>query len=331
MAINNPHKRFALLQERDFGEVLNASITFIKTFGRPLYKALLYFVIPISLLYGIFIGLFTKNLNGTMLNLLKNPGESNPFDILLSWSYGGALLLSIIESLLILAVVYGFFSLHLNGEKEFSLNTIWNEAKKRILPLIGTISLLGAIFIGAVFLFSLLVGIIGAAFSSVAAGPFMIFILVLGMFFGLMALSTFLSMAIPANIIEKKGAFDAISRSFALVSGNWGQTFLVLLVTYIVVFTLSGIFSLPAAIAQWMVTFNSLEDNASANTPLLSSIIVAGSCLSTLGSALVTPILHICTSMQFFNLVEKKDGLGMKNMIDTFGTSSDDEAPEEEY
>lgn len=328
----NYKKDFTLLKERNFGEVLNDTINFIKAYGQPLYKTIAYLILPLSLLYGIFLGLFTKNLNSTMLSLFNrnSPSTPNPFDILLSWSYGGAILLGITESLLIIVVVYGFFALFRKGEREFSINTIWAEARTRILPTIGTIIVLGLAMGILFFLFSMLMGLFMVAFASSAGGPFIMFLLIIIMMIGLGAIVTFFSMALPAAVIEKKGAFSAIERSFSLVSGNWGQTFLVLFIGYIVIMVITSVFALPSAVAQGFITFNSLEGGEGAS-PLMSFIVVIGSCLSTVGGALVTPILHICVAMQFFNLVERKEGLGMKEMIETFGTKQAEDDIEEEY
>lgn len=326
--MNQLYKDFHLLKERDFGEVLNDSINFIKIYGRPLYKALVYMVLPISLLYGIFSGLFSAKNNDLFIKIFEGAFNANLFEMLFSSSYIGIIFLALVESLLITSLVYSFFKLKLDGEEEFAVSTIWEHSKKHIFRVFGTIVLSGVIFVVIVWFLMLLSGLLIAGMTAISGGAFLVFILSILLFFAMGVIGTMLSMAVPVSVIEGKGALASIRRSISLVSPHWGQTLVIIVVVYVVIGIVSIVFSAPAMIIQWVATINSVQGLSEPSSPFMSAVTVLASCLSTIGNALIAPIVHVCLAIQFFSLLERKEGLGMKRMIDSFGDTEEEDLEE---
>ena len=87
------------------------------------------------------------------------------------------------------------------------------------------------------YAFSRLGGLIGLALLiALIVGVGFLLIFIPGIIF-----LVFLSVAVPAFIIERTGATDSISRSWKLVSGHWWHTFGVIVVAAIIVGVISGI------------------------------------------------------------------------------------------
>jgi hypothetical protein len=58
-----------LRQERDFGEKINATFTFVVENWRPLVNALLLLVLPISMLSGVFAALQQNEIRNSITDL----------------------------------------------------------------------------------------------------------------------------------------------------------------------------------------------------------------------------------------------------------------------
>jgi hypothetical protein len=87
------------------------------------------------------------------------------------------------------------------------------------------------------YAFSRLGGLIGLALLvAIVVGIGFILLIVPGVIFGV-----FLSMAVPAFIVERKGVTDAMSRSWNIVSGSWWHVFGVIVVAGLLAGIVTGI------------------------------------------------------------------------------------------
>lgn len=89
-------------------------------------------------------------------------------------------------------------------------------------------------------------------------------------------------------VLERKGVFEALSRSKELVKGNWFHTFAVLLVTIIVIFIASIISGAISKIFAWLLP------------PILATLI------EKLISSFVSPILAVMLTVLYFDLSARK-------------------------
>jgi hypothetical protein len=112
-------------------------------------------------------------------------------------------------------------------------------------------------------------------------------------------------------VVEGKTIFKSISRSVSLIRGKWWSTFgmlilismLVLLMQFLLNFTLAVGFSFGHLLQQG----GPLADTETGNIFLLI--------LTPIGLTFFTPLIYIAIAFQYFNLVERKESLGLKQEI----------------
>lgn len=101
-------------------------------------------------------------------------------------------------------------------------------------------------------------------------------------------------------VIENKGPFEALARSWELVRGNWWRVFGIGLVFLAVVLAANFIVSLPGILVGL------------ANDTL-------GRILTSLAGALVTPIISIATTLVYLDLRVRKESLTLETLASELG------------
>lgn len=264
-----------LEKERDFTDVINATFSFISQEFKPFFKViLLYAGIPIitaALLAAIFSGNTISNM------FMAIQGKVQPVDP----NYGmmGAMYLVMIITLIFIS---GLTAAYLDeyrkkGKDNFISSDVWKNFLS-ILPLTIGVNIVTFLIIMAGFMFCILPGIY---------------------------LSVPLSFAITILYIEKPDFGTTLKRSFELVSNNWWNTFGLIIVVYLIVSILGGLFSIPSMIIagiQGFVIATGGESESVNSLPIIISTVIGG-----LGQYLFYPILYIALGFQYFSLKEKKD------------------------
>jgi hypothetical protein len=111
------------------------------------------------------------------------------------------------------------------------------------------------------------------------------------------------SVAVPALLAEGKGPIQAIQRSWDLTRDNWWRLFGILVVVVLLQSVMNwvlGVASLPIAIAIPFVS------------PLVRGSIAVT--VTTLGSAVVTPILYLCIVLLYFDLRIRKESFDLDQL-----------------
>jgi hypothetical protein len=111
------------------------------------------------------------------------------------------------------------------------------------------------------------------------------------------------SMAVPALLAERRGPVQAIQRSWELTRHSWWRLFGILLVVVLmqlVLNSLLGAAGLPIAIL----------------IPFVSNLVrgAVAVTVSTLGAALVTPILYLCLVLLYFDLRIRKESFDLDQL-----------------
>jgi hypothetical protein len=283
-------------QQRDFGEVFNATFAFIGQEIKPLGKAVLFFVLPILIITAIlqvFVGIEYQKFVGSMQ---ANSAEiaSNPFAFM-----GGIykymffyLLIYLLAFSALRCTIYAYIKIYVEkGKDQFTTDDIWVEVKKFFLPVIGT-SLLIGILIGFGYIFCVLPGI---------------------------WLNISLSLIYIAMVFEGKGMGNAFSRSFNLTKLNWWTTLAILLVCGILVYILNLILSLPAmllGIKSLFSSFKNLEEGGAMNFSTTYFVVTA---ITSLISYILFSIPVIAMAFQYFNLREVAERPSLDEKIEQIG------------
>ena len=272
-------------QERDFGQKITATFEFIGAHWRPLGKCIMYFVVPVALLAGLGLGI-TNNYTYNNLGNTVSSSSVQKFDSPLAWI---GLLGMLLSYALLAATVYAYMRLRMEQPAHEPVRPQQvGQIIARRLPLL----LLGA-------LASIIISVLGTAL-----------LIIPGIY-----LSVALSLIWTTQVFEDAGVGTGISRSMYLLKGHWWSMLGLSMVMSIIVSMLGMVFSITQVFAGIGKVLH---------WPFLSSdvLMVSSSIISSVGSTLLYSLLMVAYAFQYFNLVEKKEGLGMRNMIATLGSTA---------
>jgi hypothetical protein len=129
-------------------------------------------------------------------------------------------------------------------------------------------------------------------------------------------LSVAWSLAVPALLFERIGAFKALARSFRLVRGRWWPILGALLVAYLMTLII-GIFVsfLPSAIATAVAEDNDLVNGIAS--------VVGG----TVSQMIATPYLAAVITLLYFDMRVRKEGFDLQLLAEGLGQARDPNAP----
>jgi hypothetical protein len=285
-------------QERDFGQKFSAVFEFLRVHWRPLGRVLLYLVGPLALVQSLVVVLLQYQLFSSVGRLYRLSSSYNMgmnfMQFFTSPTYfGGTLLGAAFYSVLVLSV-YGYLLECLyptQPGQPIGVAQVWAIVKRR--------------FVGTFFsLFGL--GLL------VMAGLFVFFIP--GLY-----LSVALSLFFIVHLVEGSDFVATISRCLSLIKGKWWSTFGLIFMMLL----LAGLLLRGATIVLGIVgvglsgagLLGGLSHHA-LNLPVLSAVFGV---LSTLAALLIYPLLLLAIAFQYFNLVERREGVGLRTLIQQLG------------
>lgn len=291
--------KIELAKTRDLGEVISDSFTFISQNFKPLFKTVFTFC-------GLFIlasaATFTLQ-QLKVLDLQKHIFENKyeTFDTM-SDRFGIEYILSmffvLLSYTLMSTTVISFMALY-KQKNNIAPTTeeVWGYVKYYFFRvLLGTVVL--TLLLGAATLLCIIPG--------VYVYPI----------FGLV---------FPIMVVENASFGYAFNRSFKLINNNWWSTFGALFVMFLIMYVAYMVFSIPTIIIS---VISALTHGRVSSSPTFT---VIGSVLQQIGQILyVLPLVALV--MCYFNLTEIKEGSGLIDRINQFGSNSpDNHLPAEEY
>ncbi len=297
-------------EKRGFSEVLNATFWFLRQDFSQIFKILMFTVAPIALITGIFFH-YMVNFVIDMIQVSYNPeanvdqsAKSFAINLLLTFfSYFVALVM-------VAAVIFDYIKVYVeSGAKiKIEIRDLGKWLKKDFWRL-----LLAALFLAFIsFLVQIFVNII----------PF------IGMFiymFVAVFVNAITAICFIIMVHERKGFFSAFSRTFDLLSEFWWVTFGIMAITTILQYSLAFSVSVPSMIAYGFYTYHSvksMEEMIITNSPVLNIISAISSALSAVMFFLLQAITYTAMAFHYFNLVERKEGVGLLEEINKIGVVS---------
>ena len=303
-------------RERDFGAKVGATFDFVAAQFRPLVKCLAYFVLPGALLAGIGMGLIMGNVLTGMpfsssRNRLGGPVEiahqynNSPFSALSFVGIGLAALGFMLAFLLLSSTVYGFVRVRMNTPPAEPVRPgqVWAFMWPRLGRVVGGWLLLAIIlFIG--------MGVVGGALALLGPG----FVVLL--FFPMAWVVVCLTLYFPALWMEDDGVVAAFRRSFYLIKGKWWSS----LGLYVIMSMITGILNYAFIIPFYGIMMaRTMLKIPGFDSEILS---VAAMCIYALGWILTAMLPLVAMLFQYFNLVERKDGVGLSLLVDSLGRTA---------
>ncbi|MFE5997393.1 hypothetical protein ACFQ6C_10975 [Streptomyces sp. NPDC056454] len=223
------------------GEILDGSVSAL----RAHWRTALGFSLAVSVVIQVATILMQRYLlpeptnvdpNATGTEALRQASESARTTL---FSLAPVSLLAMFATLFTASIVTVVISRSVLG-RPVTLSDAWAEARPRILPLVGL---------------TLLVTVITATIMTVGIGPGLLMGSEAGAalaFLGFAAacvvilwLQVSFALAAPALMLERQSVVSALRRSAKLVRGAWWRTFGILALTYVLVFLLSFLVSIP--------------------------------------------------------------------------------------
>ena len=301
-------------RERDFGAKIGSTFEFVAAQFRPLFKCLAYFVLPGALLAGIGMGLFMNKFLAMMpqagsgahgsMKIARNYG-TNPFAGTSFVGIGLAVLGFLVAFLLLSSTVYGFVRVRMSlpADEVVQPAQVWAYISRRLGRVVGAWLLLILVMIVGM-------GVVGGCLALL--GPGFVVLLFLPLTWATVGLALYF----PALWIEDEGVLAALRRSFYLVKGKWWST----LGLYIIISFITGIINYIFMIPMYglMVTRLMLRLPGS-DSELLG---VVATSIYAMGWIFTAALPLIALMFQYFNLVERKEGVGLRLLVGTLGQAA---------
>jgi len=286
---------------RDFGQIISATIEFIRMHFSQLYKLLFICIAPIAAVSGIFTSYAMTDYFEVIKTISENPDISYLWNIftMFLFSYG----LLIIASMLCMVFTIEYCILvHKQGREVFHLQSFIVHCLRQV---------------PRYFLRTIGLGLL----TTVAS----VLLIIPGIY-----LSVVFIITIPLLENEKSSFWDGVKRSISLMQGNWWRTVGLTLVVYIGLSVVGGIFSVPMYIMTILKTIfvveSSLEEPA-----YITFLIIFFTMISVVAQVILNSIYHIVFVFKYFSLVEMKEGSSLFTAINQIGSSHESSMPEETY
>jgi hypothetical protein len=285
-------------RQRDFGQKINATFGFIGLHWRPLGRVLLFLAVPAALLHSILTALLqTQVFNFTQHETTYGTSSWVRFSGIFTAPlyYLNSAVSALFFTVLVLSI-YGYLLRCIHpatpGEP-VTVADVWEVVKRKF---VGTyLSIIGlTLTVGVGFIFFFIPGV-----------------------YLMVALSLFF----VVHTLEDTDFISTISRCLSLTSGKWWSTFGLIFIMCLMVgmlfFGVLSIFGVAMGVKGLLV--------ASSTMPQVA--VIAITAFTQLLNLLVYPPLLLALAFQYFNLVERKEGVGLHSLIDQLGQAPTTAAP----
>jgi hypothetical protein len=121
-------------------------------------------------------------------------------------------------------------------------------------------------------------------------------------------------------VIENTSFGYAFSQSFKLIKDNWWSTFGALVVVYIIIYVASLVVVIPSALLNAGSLFMRLTKGG---PPVTLPVAILSTILQQV-SHIFQIIMVVAIALCYFNLTESKEGTGLIERMNQFGTSNPD-------
>lgn len=314
-------KVIELQETRDFSKKMNATFGFviqnIKSLGKSMVVIAGPCILVVSLLIGSFMGEFSQFTNPA---IGQDPEQIK--DYFLSISFWAQMLAMVIFGLLAtvmsIATVNSYIKIY--GEKrtnEISVQEVWDRVKVQVGMYLGTTILL-AVFGVLIYVVLVIPGVLLIQGGGLGIGLFVLYFMVV--FFGLMYSFVAISFTFLIRDYENKGFFEAIKRSFYLISGKWWSTFGLVFILQLTVGFAASMIMIPFYVINMTAMMHQIETGEpQAMSESAMTIAWISYTLYYMAQLLLSALPNVGIAFQYFNLVERKESKGLMQSIDSLG------------
>ena len=307
------NKYLELRQQRDFGEVLNATFEFITLNFSNFFKVIFTIVGPFFILATAILGLFGYRLLNKFIHIQRSfSSRYGPSEDLMNLSDGLLLIISgivIMLGLLILYLsIYGYIRKYLeNKSDEIMVAEVLQFVKQNVLRFFWSILVL-------LFMFGIIISIVVllAVAAAGTLGGLIIFLIVIAIF----AIFIYQSLFFVIISFEDVNPIEAILRGFQVISGNWWFTFGIAMVLGVLNMIINSIVQYSAMAIIGVIGYNSYDD---APSWLIRIGFVSFGVLIGIMYIFISSITLIKDAILYFSFIEKKESVGLLAKIHALG------------
>ncbi|MFF7779196.1 hypothetical protein ACFZCG_32825 [Streptomyces tanashiensis] len=232
------------LRPLGMGEILDGAVKTLRSYWRTVL-AITVTVAVISQIADILAQKFLVpaapevNADATPAEQLEQSLDSAQASLI---GLGPALLVTMMASLVSAALLTVVISRAVLG-RPVSLGSAWQEARPRLLQLLGLTLLLAAMSVAIMS-----VGLVPGLMIGGAAGVALTIVGGLGAIVAVVWLMIRFNLASPALMLERRGVVPSLKRSAKLVQGSWWRIFGITLLTQLLIFLFAMIIAIPFTI-----------------------------------------------------------------------------------
>lgn len=311
-AMTTVSKPLELRVARRFGEIINLIFAFVRQNFRLLIKSVVYIAGPPALVAGALVG-------GSYLQMFSSLSDPESLAGMAASAtvplvLGG--ILGLLTSILLVAIANNFVFLYMeHGPDGFSVRDVWDASRasfgRVFLLTLGLVLLFGALVVLAVLMMALNV------YFGVLAG---MAIFVVAVYAGVIILPVY-----TVRLQEDTGLMESISRCIELVKGHWWETVGVQLVNGLIANFIGGLFITPAYVIMIVVAVTSTSGDFGSSRFSGAAGVAITACMvvGMVASYLVSILPLLGNVFQYFNLVEKLEGVGLLAKIENIGSGEE--------
>lgn len=286
-------------QLREFGELIGDTFLFMKQNFKPLMKS--FFALTGIFIVGGIISSMIAQLQ--LVGIAQAAGtafDDSPRNMF--YNVGFTYVLSIVFALLTYTSMYvsvlSYIALYIEkGNVAPNIDEVWAYFKYYFFRMMGS-----GILLFIFFMLCLILCILPGIYVYPAVTIFA-----------------------PIMILENGSFTHSFDRSFKLLKNEWWITAAVILVINLIFYAFSTVVQLPAIIIMMVGAFTQGERTITNAYAVISSVSQQISYIF-----MIIPI--ICSSLIYFNLVERKENLGLFQRMDSLGQNPEtDQTIQEEY
>lgn len=268
--------RIDFRQQRDFGEVLNATFAFLRLNVGKLGLALLIYLCPFLIIQGIVKVYFDTSITELSGYMFKH--SSDLFFERYITAASALLITTFLSTLVANLTVYSYIKIYTDDEKKIlTLDALWRTMRKNLFRV-----LLASFVVTFLFFAGMLMCALPGIYLYVS-----------------------LCFVITIMIIEGKNFGPAFKRSFSLSHYQWWGMLALLIVLYFILYIVSLVFSIPVTLIKTTYTLSSLDPNY--EDSFMKYVIIAITMLSTLAWGFLSCVMYIAIAFKYFSIIEKKE------------------------
>ncbi|MEP6726810.1 MAG: hypothetical protein ABJC98_13410 [Bacteroidota bacterium] len=295
-------QKIELRKIRDFGENINDTFVFLRQNLKPLLRSFFAICGIFMLGQAIFNGMYqSHSLGGALQQLFSGRVKTGSFDS----RYGGIFSIEYLMSLIFMLLTFVSMKVVLGAYLKFYLE---NDGQQ---PNIDEIWVLYKKYFLKVFFYSLPLGLLPYVGLVFCAFP------------GVYLWVVFVPLTFVV-MMEDADFSTAFSRCFEIIKENFWISFAIYLIAYLIYGISASIIGMVvggiAGIAAYLTT-----KDVGATTGIVTSFL-------NIFSFTFYIIFFISAALQYFSLIEQRDGTGILNRIDSIGTDKNNfDNIEEQY